>query len=70
LTVREVQKFRVIEVLEHIAAPGPDAVVPDATRRAAVGVLRRLAEVAPDGRPAQEAKASLEWLERPGNRKP
>jgi hypothetical protein len=56
-TGRELQRLRVIEVLEHIAAEGASA-----TRLAAVAVLKRLAGT--PGRPTQEAKASLERLER------
>jgi hypothetical protein len=56
---RELQRLRVIEVLERIVPA-----VPDATRLAAVAALKRLAAGAVDARPTQEAKASLARLER------
>jgi hypothetical protein len=58
LTGRHLQKCRVIEVLERIAAPGADATRP------AVALLRKFAAGAPEARLTQEAKASLERLER------
>jgi WD40 repeat protein len=65
LNGKELQRFRVIEVLEHIATPGahagPDA---DATRLGAVALLWRLAAGAPEARSTREAKASLGRLER------
>jgi hypothetical protein len=53
------QKLRVIESLEHMAARDADAV-----RLAAVGVLEKLAADAAEARPTREAKASLERLRR------
>jgi WD40 repeat protein len=62
-TGKEVQRLRVIETLEHIAAAGADAVPgADATQRAAIAVLQKLAAGSPEARPTQEAKASLERL--------
>jgi hypothetical protein len=55
-TSKELQRLRVIEILEHIAAEGTDA-----TRPAAVAVLKKLAADVPVWT-AQEAKASLERL--------
>jgi hypothetical protein len=70
-TGKELQRLRVIEILEHIATPdadtAPDA---DATRLAAIALLKKLAASAPEARPTQEAKASLERLERRADRKP
>lgn len=57
-TGRELQRLRVIEILEHIAASSADA-----TRLAALAVLKKLAASAPEVRTTQEAKASLERLE-------
>jgi WD40 repeat protein len=68
---KELQRFRVIEILEHIAAPGADAAEgADATRRAAIALLKKLAAGAAEVRPTQEAKASLERLERRADRNP
>ena len=62
---KELQRLRVIEILEHIAHPGANAAPgADATRLAAVGVLKKFAASAPQGRPSQEAKATLERLAR------
>jgi hypothetical protein len=64
-TGKELQRLRVVEILEHIATPGPDtAPNADATRRAALALLKKLAGGAPGARPTQEAKASLRRLER------
>src|SRR5262249_49801247 len=64
-TGRELQRVRVVEVLEHIATPGADAAPgADATRLAAIAVLKQFAAGAPEARPTQEAKASLERLAR------
>jgi hypothetical protein len=52
ITGRELQRLRVVEVLEHIATP------------AAVAVLRKLATGPTDSRPTNEAKAALARLER------
>ena len=52
ITGRELQRLRVVEVLEHIATPG------------AFAVLRKLAAGPPDSRPTNEAKAALARLER------
>jgi hypothetical protein len=60
---KELQKLRVIEVLEHIAAPGPDA-----ARPAAIALLKKLAAGAAEARPTQEAQASLERLARRAER--
>jgi WD40 repeat protein len=57
---KELQRYRVIEILEHIAAEGG---APD--RLAAVAVLKKLAAGAGEVRPTKEAKASLERLEGP-----
>jgi RNA polymerase sigma factor (sigma-70 family) len=54
---KELQRFRVIEILEHIAAGDADA-----TRLTAIALLKKLAVGAPGARPTQEAKASLERL--------
>jgi WD40 repeat protein len=51
-TGRELQRLRVIEVLEHVAAPD------------AAGVLKRLAAAFPESRVAQEAKGSVGRMER------
>ncbi|HEY7154905.1 MAG TPA: hypothetical protein VH575_13160 [Gemmataceae bacterium] len=68
---KELQKFRVIEILEHIAIPGADATEgADATRLAAIALLKKLAAGAPEVRPTQEAKASLMRLERRADRNP
>jgi RNA polymerase sigma factor (sigma-70 family) len=56
---RELQRLRALEVLEHIAAPSADA-----TRLAAIDLLKKLAAGAPEARLTQEAKASLDRLER------
>jgi WD40 repeat protein len=50
-TGHELRRLRVIEILEHIAAPGASA------------VLEKLAAGAPEARPTQEAKAALGRLE-------
>jgi RNA polymerase sigma factor (sigma-70 family) len=64
LNGRELQRFRVIEVLEHIAAPGADTgPEADATRLAALALLKRFAAGAPGARPTEEARASLVRLE-------
>ncbi|HKB05315.1 MAG TPA: hypothetical protein VKD90_24035, partial [Gemmataceae bacterium] len=63
VTGRELQRLRVIEVLEHVAAEGGEA-----TRRAAVAVLKRLGDM--PGRPTHEAKATLERLGRGAELKP
>lgn len=52
------QRLRVVEVLEHIAAEGAEA-----TRLAAIALLKKFAAGAAGSRPTQEAKASLERLE-------
>jgi WD40 repeat protein len=70
LAGRELQRFRVIEILEHIAALGADAAPgADATRLAAVDLLKKLAAGVPGPRLKEEAKASLERLERRADRK-
>ncbi|MBO0699336.1 MAG: hypothetical protein J2P46_13150, partial [Zavarzinella sp.] len=51
-TGRELQRLRVVEVLEHIATP------------AAAAVLQKLATSLPDTRAAQDAKAALARLDR------
>jgi hypothetical protein len=63
-TGKELQRLRVIEILEHIATPGADT-APDAdvTRLATLPLLKKLSAGPPDARPTQEAKASLERLE-------
>jgi WD40 repeat protein len=62
-TRKELQRLRVIEVLEHIVADGTGA-----TRVAAVAVLKKLAVGAPAWT-ALEAKAALERLERRADEK-
>jgi RNA polymerase sigma factor (sigma-70 family) len=57
-TGRELQRLRVIEILEHIAAPDADA-----TQLAGIALLKKLAAAA-EARVKQEAKASLERLEK------
>jgi RNA polymerase sigma factor (sigma-70 family) len=64
LTGRQLQRFRVIEILEHIAGPGADAAPgADATRLAAIALLEKLAGL-PGARLKEEAKASLGRLEK------
>jgi RNA polymerase sigma factor (sigma-70 family) len=63
-TGKELQRFRVIEVLEHIAASSADtAEGADATQLAAIALLKKLAAGAAEARLTREAKASLERLE-------
>jgi WD40 repeat protein len=64
-TPKELQKYRVIEVLEHLAMSSADA--PLASAR---GLLVKMAAGAPEARLTQEAKASLERLAGRGGRKP
>ncbi|HEV3079115.1 MAG TPA: hypothetical protein VGY66_05025 [Gemmataceae bacterium] len=59
VTGRELQSLRVIEVLEHIAASSADA-----TRRAAIDLLKEFAARTPETRLTQETKASLKRLEK------
>ena len=54
-TGRELQRLRVIEILEHIAAQ-------DATRPAAITLLKKFAAGAAGARPTEEAKVSLARL--------
>jgi WD40 repeat protein len=65
---RELQRLRVLEVLELVAAPSADATRlangADATRLAAIDLLKKLAAGAPEARLTQEAKASLERLDK------
>jgi hypothetical protein len=58
-TGKELQRLRVIESLEHMAARDAGAV-----RLAAIDVLEKLAAGAAEARPTREAKASLERLSR------
>jgi RNA polymerase sigma factor (sigma-70 family) len=60
LTRKELRGLRVIEILEHIATPRAAS---DATRLAAIALLRKLAVGAPESTPTQEARASLARLE-------
>src|SRR5262249_4222663 len=58
---RELQRFRVIEILEPMAAPEAEAVAgADGTRRAAIALLQKLAAGTPAARVTGEARASLE----------
>jgi WD40 repeat protein len=70
-TGKELQGFRVIEILEHIAAsnadPAPGA---KAARLAVIAVLKKLAAGAAELRPTREARAALERLERRAGGKP
>jgi WD40 repeat protein/DNA-directed RNA polymerase specialized sigma24 family protein len=67
---RELQRLRVIEILEHLAAAGADAAPDkDTTRLTAVALLEKFAAGAPEARPTREAKASLERLERRAEKK-
>ncbi len=59
LTGKELQTLRVIEILERIAAPPPEAAGRDATRRAATALLEKIAAADPGARLTQEARASL-----------
>jgi WD40 repeat protein len=59
ITARELQRLRVLEVLEHIVASSADA-----TRRAAIDLLKEFAARTPETRLTQEAKASLKRLEK------
>ena len=52
-TGKELQRYRVIEVLEHIAVADADA----------IAVLKKLAAGAGEVRPAKEAKAAVERME-------
>jgi WD40 repeat protein len=57
----KLRQLRSVRVLEHIATSTPGA---DATRLAAIDLLKKLAGGAPEARLTQEAKASLERVER------
>jgi WD40 repeat protein len=62
-TGKKLQRFRVIEILEHIAGPGA-AAGPDTARLAAVALLKEFAARPPEARMTREARVSLERLER------
>jgi RNA polymerase sigma factor (sigma-70 family) len=57
----KLRQLRSVQVLEHIATSTPGA---DKTRLAAIDLLKQLAAGVPEARLTQEAKASLERLER------
>jgi WD40 repeat protein len=61
MTGKELQRFRLIEVLERIATPSADAPAgPNPTRLGAVALLQKLVDAAPESRLSREAKSALE----------
>jgi len=60
----KLRQWRSVRVLEHIAASAADATRLAASRLAAVDLLKKLAAGAPEVRLTQEAKASLERLDK------
>src|SRR5262249_30447100 len=65
LSGTELQRFRVIEILEHLANSGADT-APGAD---AIALLKKLAAGVPGLQLKEEAKASLERLERRADKK-